>query len=726
MILADYPGDVAAVALLVAAAVLLVAAFRSQVAKAAGRWRWLLGLLRYAAIAALLIIIWNPSRPTGSESSARNTVLAIFDTSESMSVGDGTQSSRLDRAVEAFKTHLEPGDPEGPVYRLYGFDSQAYPADSADALKRWGPRTNAHAVLDLLNRYDLGADTSGRPGAMGARGSKVVGAVVFTDGQADNKNVQSYLPPRNPDLKVLLVGVGSAEVPKDLAIKSIRAPATVALGTPYQVEVELTAKGIENQRATVVLLEDGVPADFKSVRLGKNPARMTLRFDLGARVLGPHRLTARAAIDTEEPNTANNERHSVLEIVQAAKMRVLLYSEVANFDFGKIRACLERDEKIDLDIGLDAVIAPGLSEATRAGSGHVPLPQQAKGFYEYDVIILGPCNMDGFSQARIDGLYRFVTERGGGLVFLPGRGERDLSKHTDERIAALLPVELPTARRTAQKRRGELALTPEGVRSGFLTEETLEQLPVEAAAYHPGAAAKPAAAVLARAGDRPLVCWQRIGRGAVCMVNTYGLFKWYREDLEGGMLAEFLRGLTASLGRIRSAAARVELFAARRSENPYEVEFEAKVYDESFAGVEGATVLLEVGGETVRMEEAANGRYVALIKNLREENLVARVEAEKAAVFIGERVLATALPVPRREMDRTELDGAFLEKLAERLGGTYTDASGDGWKDKDLFEAVSVSYESGVESAWRNWPLIIALCVLLTTAWFVRRAIGLI
>jgi len=103
MIFADYPGHLIAAALFAAAGILLFLAYRTEIVRKAGAWRWALTVLQYLCVAIILLIIWDPSVPTEAESRSRNTVLAIFDTSESMSSTDQEASSRLDKALEIFE-----------------------------------------------------------------------------------------------------------------------------------------------------------------------------------------------------------------------------------------------------------------------------------------------------------------------------------------------------------------------------------------------------------------------------------------------------------------------------------------------------------------------------------------------------------------------------------------------------------------------------------------------
>ncbi len=764
MILADYPGHVAAAALLAVSLAVIILAYHSRIARHAGAWRLLLGFLQFAAVAAVVLIIWNPSKPLISETSLRNTVFAIFDTSESMSLDDGHAQDRLRRSLEAFDNVFAPGEPDGPVYVICAFDVDCVPA-SIHELAATGSRTDFHALITFLaararaappieaaepsddgsaaaikaaGAVGMDAAAQGRVAEDASSGTaseisrkvgagRVVGAVVFTDGQADDTDVLGYYPLRNGDFRMLFVGVGSPDAPPDVAVTAIRAPATVAVETPFQVEVDVRATGIGGAPVIVTLYEDALPADVAVVSVPDDDAPVTVTFTIAARSLGIRRLTAYAATSAVEANTANNVRHAVIRAIHAPRLRVLLYTQVASFDVGRVRSSLARDRKIDLHIGFDAFIDPERAASVGATFGNTPLPADRAGFDAWDVIILGPVEFAKLTDAQIEGLYGFVAERGGGVLFLPGRGERDLSATLDHRLRALLPAAVRPAGATGRVLLGNVELAPEAVRLGLVSANAFESdRLLTAAAFHPGAAPKPAATVVATVSGEPLIVMQRLGRGRAAFINAHGLHTWYREDLDGGVLQRVLSELTAGLGRTPAAESRIEISAARRSDDPSAVVFDATVWDEDWSPAKGATVLLEVSGVTVRMEESEAGRYAAHLTGVLEEALVARVEAERGGVFLGERVLAAALSPARSEMDRVELNRPFLIALCERLGADYVDLDELDDKAAAVFSASTPIYESGATSAWRTWPMLAAICALLTTVWFVRRALGLI
>jgi len=161
MILVDYPGHFIAGMLLTVFAVLVFFAFRCGELQKATRqsYRWPLIVLQYLAIVILLLILWNPSRSKVSEELSRNSVLAFFDTSQSMSVVEEGRANRLDRALDIFQKKFRPLDADSPAYKIFGFDHQTYHSGSSYFLRRWGSETDMHSLLSVLGKYDLAEDS---------------------------------------------------------------------------------------------------------------------------------------------------------------------------------------------------------------------------------------------------------------------------------------------------------------------------------------------------------------------------------------------------------------------------------------------------------------------------------------------------------------------------------------------------------------------------------------
>lgn len=547
MTLTHYPGHLVVVTAAVALAVLTFTAFYCAETRAPqrGRYRWLLMLLQYAAILVLFIITWDPSTLQTHEVFQRNAVVTLFDTSESMSIADERKLARLDKAVEKFAASFHPDDSTGPEYRLYGFDRQAYHCSSADLLRRWGSETNLHAAMSLLTQSGRGADRS------------PAGAMVFTDGRAGDRNVRSYLPPLEKGTQMFVIGVGSKTPRMGAAIKSISAPARAWIDTAYPAVVTVTGTNLSNEPLTVELLHDGQVTDSRRIardQLKRSTDRptageATLEFRVPAQQLGTHVLTARVVPHGNEANTANNTRSTAVEVTQEQTLRLLLYAQQASFDVGKIRQALAWDKRIELDLRLDMIRDPVLAQRASINSASVKFPEGREQLNDFDVIVLGPCDLGRFTSVQRDALYSFVADRGGGLLLLPGPSVASLAAWQSEQADVLLPVILDARNpRVMPPDPNTIKLSFEAQVGRLFNPADLADPNKSISPYYHVARTKPAATTLATVGGTPIISAHRLGRGRVCLLNAAKLFTLYREDEKGGLLGDLICGLAAYLG----------------------------------------------------------------------------------------------------------------------------------------------------------------------------------
>lgn len=737
MTFVDYPGHLVALGLTLAAAAVVLVAFRAGPLQTPqrNRYRRLLAALHYAAILLVLVILWNPSAWQEEETFGKNTVLAVFDTSESMSVADDGRQSRLDRSLGRFAECFDKPGGEGPQYRVYGFDDRAYHCGSADLLRRWGSRSNLHEAVSLA------ADCVARDGQSPMQ-DEPTGLVIFTDGRADDRDPRRYLPALREDLPILIVGVGARSPRPDLAIETLMSPAAAWVDTTYDVGVAVSAADVPNAPVTLELLCDNEIVEKRQIDReafkadGTGPAQATLRFTVPAQGLGVHVLTARVQPGRGEINLGNNARTTSVEVMQDRPLRVLLYSQRADFNIGKIRQALSRDKHIRLDLGFDVIKNKPLSDRATQATGYLTLADLDASRNEYDVIIKGVCGV-GFERSDS---YDFFAKRGGAMILLPGETVQTLATDNQERGLSTLPVlfarqeqgAFPTMAVSSPARvwppqRDAIKLSFEAEIAHVFDPSVFAESQYRVSPYYVISATKPAATTLAMVGDTPIVSVHRVGRGRVCLLNISKLFTLYREDRQGGALSELMCGLVAYLGRTPAQGATVELFAERVAEDPRRVQFNAYIMDKSFQPASGANVLLTAGEQVVSMEPTGRGYYRATLDWGSGQSVVAKAQAELNGSFLGERTLATTLPAVRDEMSCVDLDEPFLRSLAERMKARYIHID-------DLSEKAAETFESRrqagtierVTSVWPRWPLLVVLCLLLSAGWFIRRAIGLV
>ncbi len=716
MVLASYPGTLIAAAIVASALALLLLAYRAKACAQAGYWRVLFGSMQALALLALLFILWNPSMPQFVEKKTRNTVLTLVDSSRSMSMADVDGKPRLEASVEAIQKVLIGDNPEAPLFSLYGFDARAYPAQSSNALHRYGDRSDLHTALEAVRHYDLPREDDSA--------GQIVGAVVFTDGQVDDRVVTAYAPLQHQGIKLLFVGTGAVDAAPDVCLKSLRVPARALVETQYQAVLVLGKTGTLPGPVRVEVLSGNDLMFAQEVAPDAIADDKPVFCSLAASTLGPQPLTARIVPFEGEANPENNQRSAQVEVVDEEPINVLLYSHEASADIGKMRQALERDKKVRLDLGFD-VLKANSGKDHKSMPGHVPFPSTPEAFNKYDVIILAAVQFSSLTNQQVDGLYSFVNDRGGGIAIMPSCGCGVKLDAFGEKLRSLLPA-FPVQDSHSEGGSAIPLLTADGRSSRVFSDDALEKFQPTAQPIYASLDVKPASRTFLRGGDSALLVGQRLGRGYAALINLKPLATWYRADLDGGALRVLMSGLTAYLGRTTQRESGVELFAARPQGTPQFVRFDCTVMDRSYAPVSEANVLLETGGITYRMLETSHGRYTAEVNAGTRESISAHVAAEKDGLLLGERILSASVPLTTGEMDRTEQDREFLSTLAERMGGTYCNLPDLKTQAAGLFEASrSTRKVHELTPVWRRWAVFLAIAGTLTACWFLRRAKGL-
>ncbi len=713
MILIDYPGHHLALLVLILTTGWIIGAFMPRLLDRLGWRRWPLALWAWLPILMILGLLANPGRVQQRTHERPCTIMALFDTSESMAIAaHGT--SRLDQAIDRWQTVM-PSPGEGPNIQYYGFAERCMPAGDLNRLQRWGPRSCLTEAWALLNPW---LTPSEEP-------SDISGIVLMTDGQVDQQQVAIYARQENPDIPILLVGVGSDQAQPDVAVTRLEAPACVGLRQAYEVVVTLEATALTGQTVTTDLFLNDHLVQSQATTLSHDVHHETVTFELCAQALGHNILRAEVQAG-EQDNPRNNQRSGIVQVIPNENLQVLLYSEVANMDIGKIRQALLRDEKVDLDFRLNAVKNPARLQGDARKSHLVQLPDSADALNRFDVVILGPTDLSVLSEQTKRDLYHYVTSRGGALILLPGRDHMALSQWQDPQMTSLLPVTFAAQRSSRQSELQPVQLTDQARADGCFSSLSSETLTAETVAAYGQALKKPAASTWLTAGDTPLVCSHRVGRGRVCLLNCPLLFQWYREDQSGGLLRELLASVTSSLGGVRSEESRIDLIS-RFDERHQRVLFEALVRDADFQPAENATVLLNCQGITHRMQTIGPGRYQAQCDTQQQSCFLAQVKAERSGAFLGERTLAVNLPTRPNEMAHPQANKAFLKELAQHIGGTYTDLEQLDQDRMQMFATThTVTEPADLTPLWHRWGALLLICGLLIGYWFARRRAGLV
>ena len=370
--------------------------------------------------------------------------------------------------------------------------------------------------------------------------------------------------------------------------------------------------------------------------------------------------------------------------VRKDQIRVLIVQAYPNYEFRYLKHLLQRDSTIEVHTLLQEA-DPGYAEIDQAALRSFPVRRED--LFRYDVVIFGDVNPSFLGTGVMRNLSEFVSEKGGGLVFIAGPRYMPAA-YRDTPLAALIAAGLRRRRARAGDRGAaegfqvlptELGFASPTMQLGDTPEQNGEiwsKLPPLYWMFEVSKL-KPAVRVLAEHPSRsggdgaklPLISLQYVGAGKVLFHAIDGTWRWrYRvgDVFFARYWIQTIRYLSRAklLGKDRAAELSTDRREYRRGEP---VKLRVRFTDERLAPADddGVTVMLEEEGSNnqrvqLRRLSANRGVFEGSLADLTEGRYHAwiwRATLEGAAP-------ATDFLVARApgEFERIEADTAELQR----------------------------------------------------------------
>lgn len=496
---------------------------------------------------------------------------------------------------------------------------------------------------------------------------------------------------------------------------------------------------------------------------------------------------ARAALsrDTSEKVTQNNTRRFIVDN-RRRTYRVLYFCGRPNWENKFVRRALAEDEEIELTSliriskaerkfvyrGKRSNIAnplfdgfnpdrdqPRYDEAVflRFGPQGADLddgyPLHAEDLFGFDLVIWGEIEHDFFSQRHLELTRDFVARRGGALLLLGGPDSFTEGGYARSTIESMMPVLLiPPSEGADPASEGtydlEFSVRPtiDGALSGAWTldrdpdrdlslwDDLPPLLGINLLPY-----TRAGAAVLARADSpelgaegAPLFVWQRYGSGRCAVLATGSTWRWQMslpsdDNRHERLWRQIVRSLVVDVPEPITVRDIADVYATGE-----EIEFDLAVRDALFIDREGL--------QTVVTARAPSGREHALPveESIQEAGIygvryrpdeagahVLNITARNAAgEVIAQTESALLVEDDRREFRRARADMGFLRQIAEATGGKFIPLD----KMDEIPDLISredhVSTEQIRRHLWNLPIFFIALVLMLSAEWFIRRMKG--
>jgi uncharacterized membrane protein len=685
--------------------------------------------IRALVFVVLFFCLLRPALVLSSVVPQQNYLGILLDDSRSMRVADEGDRARTTFVTEAF------GAPDAALLKALSDRFQLRFFRFADRVER------------VTNAAELGFD--------GGRTRIVPALDRGADGGAENGQnghsplAESLLSLRASGIPVYTVGVGRESFDRDIEVSRVSAPRGALKGASLVVDLMVSQQGYAGRKVTILVEDNGRVVGSEEVELPRAGEPTPVRVHFRADDAGPRRFRFRVPAQDGERIVENNEQDALIH-VRAGREKILYFEGEPRWELKFMRRAVAADS--NLQVVTLARTADGkfmrldVDSASELFSG---FPTTREELFTYRALILGSIEASFFTHDQLRMIGDFVSERGGGLLMLGGRHAFAEGGYAGTPVADALPVTLDPrfSRDTTFFDTLAVALTRAGAAQAALriaatdkdSEERWRTLPPPTTYNRVGALKPGAVALLTGRGrrsgsDRPLLAYQRYGRGQAFALPVQDTWIWQMHadvPLEDESHETFWRQLLRWLvsGVPEAVVPTVETDRVVPGDA---VQVKADVSDARFLRVNDARVRATVtapDGATTEVpfdwSVGRDGEYRGVFATTAPGLYKVQVASTHQGREHAARPLYLYAEEPRDEYFGSEMRAPLLRRIAEETGGRfYTTASVASLAEDIAYTGRGTSVQEQ-KDLW-DMPFLFLLAVLLLGAeWGYRRWRGL-
>jgi uncharacterized membrane protein len=690
-------------------------------------------LLQTLLAAILLLMLWHPALSVATLRPQQNIVAIVVDDSGSMGIEDANGAARRVQAVKVLDSGLIADLQKRFQVRLYRLSDQLERIQKLDQLQSKGTSTHIGESLKQVV-----ADASNLP----------IGAVVLLSDGADNSggiDLETISEIRRQRIPIHTIGFGREKTAKDIEIADVQIPARAMPDSRLGAVVSFHQHGYSGQKARISLKDGAKVLASREVTLKADGVEQTENVLFNAGVAGVK--TVQTAIEplAGEENAKNNQVTRLVN-VDSRKARVLYMEGEPRWEFKFLRRAVEDDRSLDLVTILrttqNKIYRQGVKDDQELKDG---FPTKVDELFGYEGVIIGSSEAAYFTPAQQELMHQFVDRRGGGILFLGGRDSLADGGWAKSQLNDLLPVVLPDRKNTFVRAPADVELTAAG-RDSLITRieedpqknvERWKKLPY-LMNFQVAGQPKPGAVVLAdmipkQGGREPLLIIQNFGRGRSAVFATAGSWRWQMlqplADKSHEMFyTQLLRWLVNDTPKRVVASTPQQVIA-----DVANAKLRAEVRDHTYLPSADATVEAHILGpdgiaEAVELRPAPleQGVYTAEYTTPKAGSYLVEMVAKRGSEELGRDVLTFRREDGVAENFRVEQNRELLQKLSTETGGTYYKPEEAAKLGKDISYSEAGITIRETRDLWDMPVVFLALLLLRSGEWLLRRKWGVI
>ena len=697
--------------------------------------------LRVMLLAVIIVCLLQPSLILSTVVPQQNFVGILIDDSQSMLLTDENGISRSSFVNDAFtsdESELVRQLSDRFALRFFRFSDVAERIDSPAELTYEGTHTNLARALDVARE-----ELSGVP---------LSGLVMITDG-ADNDNqplAESLVSLQAAGVPVFTVGVGEETIAPDIELGRIEMPRAVLEGSSLTVDAVITQMGFGSSTVPLIVEDELRIIAEETVELGPDREPVVARIYFELEGVGPRRVTFRIPPQPGERVNRNNTRSVQVE-VRGEREKVLYFEGEPRFEVKFMRRAVQEDENIQLVVLQRTAESKFLRLDVDDGNElEFGFPTSREEMYRYRALILGSVEASFFTHDQLQIIADFVSERGGGLLFLGGHGAFAEGGWQGTPVEEVMPVVLGPPTDDPQGFFAEVKVTPTqaglahpSVLLGAEQDQVRERwnsLPT-VTTVNPISQVRPGAtALLSGSGDQLaleqiVLAFQRYGRGKSIALTIQDSWLWQMHadvPLEDQSHEIFWQQMIRWL--VDGVPEAVEAVTDQEQVEPGEnVRLVTNVSDSSYIEVNNATVTARITSPTGMVEELLvdwtvqrDGEYSVEFRPLEEGEYEVEVTAERNGEILGSDKTYLYTASRDDEYFSASRRTQTLRRIADETGGLfYTPEDVSSLPEDIRVTGAGVTLVEELD-LWDMPFLFILLLTLMGAEWGFRRIRGLI
>ncbi len=761
--------------------------YRRETSLSESKLAKLLPWLRSIAVGLIVFMLTEPALQHRYREGEPGILTIVVDDSESMTLFDGRDKSRYDRAVE----RLLSGDSEILSRLAEEHDVRLLRGSSEKTTELWRATVEEEAELPTSTK-DWSVEKYQARSRLGELISKDDSSVLvlLSDGRVNEGASLSEIAQNQEGSKrtIFTVGLGADKPPPELSIVSVEHPdrlfrrdrltgkILLSDSKPAGEEFRLQAMHGDEVVWEQVLRTDGSGQRAVAFSFPIDPL---IKKAGGANAPESNDETTKVSavpLDVRFRCLAGNQETGRPYDIQLwgalHRSKILLVDGRSRWESRYLKNVFDRDPFWE--------ITPVIAEAEDilGGGPHLPIgrdqsrfPESRDELLQYDLIVLGDLPLESFSDEQQEWLVDFVSDSGGGLVVVDG--QRDGWANADETVlGALLPVERVSLKESAAVERStvgrkdpqtllRVGLTSAGKNLPALDIRVDEQ--TDAQEFWQGlpplhwsanTKALPGAEVLATLtsldpskdanapnetrgqGELPFLVTRMVGAGRVLYLSGDETWRW-RYKVADQIHQRFWNQTARWMMRTPYVAEGeyVSLDAGRMNyAEGQSVELRCRLRKENNEPIEKADVqaIIASDGQSplmIAMEPHPEipGVYRGTVNNLAAGSYrmsVSAIGVPKETLEVSTRF--NVLAKTSIELNEKSMDVLGLKRIAEATGGEYLTEE---MLPKLVEKLQPFSQGKIVESEtllWQSYFWFVPVILLLGLEWLIRKRVGLI